>query len=274
MSHGYADLHLHTNRSDGYFSPQELIDKVLPHGLKAIAIADHDEISAIDEAMKYGKVKGIEVISGVELSVSYKGMDLHILGYCFDHNNSELVQYLSLFKNERIKRAEKIVHNLMNLGMPISFDSVLKKAGIGSVGRPHIANVLVEDGYVYSFQEAFDKFLGNGKPAHVNKYKIDVEEAFKIVKAAGGICSIAHPALDLTDNDLISIIKAGVDAIEIVHPRHNEEMQGHLTNLAESNGLLITGGSDFHGGTQGEDALGKYRVPYNVLAKIKERTNR
>lgn len=268
---GYADLHLHTNRSDGYYSPRELIEKVLPLGLKAIAIVDHDEISAIDEAMHYCDANGLEILPGVELSVSYRGMDLHVLGYCFDHKHPRLVEYLCRFKEERRKRAELMVQKLKKLGMPISLESVLDKAGEGSIGRPHIANVLIDEGYVSSFQEAFNKFLGNGRPAYFDKLKIEVAEALQLVKEAGGICSIAHPGLELSDSHLLELIKSGADAIEVFHPQHNDEKTQQLRDLAENNGVLITGGSDFHGGSKGDDALGKYKVPYANVEKMKER---
>ncbi len=270
QANGYADLHLHTNHSDGYYSLTELIDKTLSHDLKTISIVDHDEIGALDEAIEYGKLKGIEVIPGVELSVSYKHFDLHVLGYCFDHKSPELVEHLNLFKKERIQRAKKMVASLTKLGMPISFEAVMKKAGHGSVGRPHIANVLLDDEYVYSFQEAFNKYIGNGKPAHVGKLKIDIQAVLKLVKAAGGVCSIAHPGLELLDDDLLALIKEGVDAIEVVHPKHNGEKTKQLRQLAESNGVLTTGGSDFHGGRKGEEALGKYKVPCEVVTSLKK----
>lgn len=270
QANGYADLHLHTNHSDGYYCATELIDKTVAHGLKTVSIVDHDEIGALDEAIEYGKTMGVEVIPGVELSVSYKQFDLHVLGYCFDHKNPELVEHLNLFKKERIQRAEKMVASLTRLGMPISFEAVMRKAGHGSVGRPHIANVLLDDGYVYSFQEAFNKYIGNGKPAHVGKLKIDIQAVLQLVKAAGGVCSIAHPGLELSNDDLLTLIKEGVDAIEVVHPKHNKEKTSQLRQLAENNGVLTTGGSDFHGGTKGEEALGKYKVPDEVVQNLKE----
>lgn len=269
-TNGSVDLHLHTNRSDGYYSPIELINKVIPLGLKAIAIVDHDEISAFPEAIRYGQSRGLEVLPGVELSVDFHQQDIHILGYCFDYENPTLVDYLNLFKNERIKRAEKIVQKLSDLGMPISFDAVLQKAGRGSIGRPHVANVLIEKGFVYSFQEAFNKYLGEGKPANVEKYKIDIHVAFELIESAGGVCSIAHPGLQLSDDDLMSLIKSGVQGIEVVHPKHDEEQTHYYSYVAQMNGLLETGGSDFHGGQKGEEALGKFRVPYDIVLRMKD----
>lgn len=270
LKSGYADLHLHTNRSDGYCSPKELVDKALSHGLIAIAIVDHDEVSALDEAITYGKDQSLEVIPGVELSVSYRQLDLHILGYCIDYNNANLVEYLNSFKEERLRRAERMVNILTDMGMPISFEAVLRKAGSGSVGRPHIAHVLVEEGYVYSFQEAFDKYIGNVKPAYVEKFKLDVDIAIRLINAAGGVSSIAHPGLDLSEEDLIMLIKSGINGIEAIHPKHDKGQIHYYSEIANRNGLLVTGGSDYHGGKKGDEILGQYKVSYEVVKKMKE----
>lgn len=270
---GHADLHLHTNRSDGYYSPKELIDLIRPLGLRAIAIVDHDEISGLKDAIEYGSRFDIEVITGVELSVNYLHYDLHILAYCFDHENSQLVDHLKMIRIERLRRARKIVEKLNKLGMPISFDSVLKKASAGSVGRPHIASVLLEEGYVYSFQDAFNRYLGDGKPANIEKYRLDITTTIGLVRAAGGICSIAHPGLFLAQEDLLFLIKAGVQGIEVVHPKHDEEQVRNYRKLAQSHGLLETGGSDFHGGKKGDDVLGKYTIPYSAVENLKAAAN-
>lgn len=269
----YADLHLHTNRSDGFYSPTQVIDKARAHNLAAVAIVDHDEVGAIDEAFEYGKAHGVEVLTGVELSVSYRQHDLHVLAYCFDHRNPELCNYLELFKKERVKRAEKMSNKLAEMGMPISFDAVLQKAGEGTIGRPHVAHVLIDDGYVSNFQEAFNKYIGNGKPAYVDKYKFDIASAVNLIKTAGGICSIAHPGIQLSDDDLLALVKFGIEGIEVIHPRHSEKLTEHFSKLTAENGLLQTGGSDFHGGPKGEEALGKYKIPYDAVLKIKELTS-
>lgn len=270
FNHAYADLHLHTNRSDGLCSPKELVDKALSCGMKAIAIVDHDEVSALDEAIPYGKEKGLEVIPGVELSVSYQQFELHILAYCFDYKNTQLVNRLNLFKKERIKRAERMVEILATLGMPISFESVLLKAGVGSIGRPHIAEVLVEEGYVFSLQDAFNKYIGNGKQAHVAKYKVDVNSVLRLINSAGGVCSVAHPGIGTTNEVLAMLIKVGLPAIETIHPKHNEYQTRYFSELAKRNGLVETGGSDFHGGRKGNEVLGKYKVSYEVVRKLQE----
>jgi len=269
---GYADLHLHTHHSDGQCSPQEVVDKCSAYGLRAIAIVDHDEISGLPEAIEYGRAKGLEVLTGVELSVSFQNLDIHVLGYGFDCTHGPLVDYIAFLKEERVKRARRIVQRLAQMGMPLTFEAVLEKAGMGSVGRPHIAHALVEAGYVNSFQEAFNRFLADGRPANIRKHKIDITAAMKLIAEAGGVCALAHPGLQLRDEQVLQLAKVGLDAIEVVHPKHTPERVRFYRDLAESNGLLATGGSDFHGGARGEESLGKYTIPYEIVVQIKRLT--
>ncbi len=272
-TNGLVDLHLHTTRSDGHYTPQQLIDKVVPFGFRAIAISDHDEIGAIAEATSYAETKGLEVIPGVELSVKFRGRDIHILGYCFDPDHPALIHHLDLLRGERVKRARQIVAKLTDIGLEIPFEAVIEKAGSGSVGRPHIAFTLMDYGLVDSFKEAFETYIGDGKLANVEKFSMDISTALDLIKSAGGICSIAHPGLLLTTEDLMLLIKSGISGIEIVHPRHNEERMQFYRLLAENHGLLGTGGSDFHGGSKGEEALGKYTVPYAVVEQMKQKAD-
>jgi len=267
---GRVDLHLHTTRSDGHYPPEQLIDKLAALQFRAVAIADHDEIGAISEIKAYAKNRGIEIIPGVELSVQFGGRDIHVLGYCFDPDEPVLLEYLKLLRDDRINRARKIVHKLSTLGMPLPFEEVLRKAGSGSIGRPHIAFALLEHGHVDSFKEAFTKYIGDGKPAYVGKLSVDIKQAMQMIKSAGGLCSIAHPGLQLSTQDLMMLIKTGVSAIEVVHPKHDAEHTRFYAELARDHGLLPTGGSDFHGGSKGEEALGKYTVSYDVVNKMKE----
>jgi predicted metal-dependent phosphoesterase TrpH len=269
-----ADLHLHTNRSDGLLSPTEVIERAAAVGIKVVSITDHDEICALDEACRLGEKLGVEVLVGVELSSSFNGRDLHLLGYLFDPNHPRLVDYLEFFRAERVRRTEKILDRLKELGMPLSLDDVLRSAGSGSVGRPHIADALVKAGYVSTFQEAFNRFLADDQPAFVPKFKISPKEAIELVHEAGGVASIAHPGLDLTDDVLGAVIEVGADAIEIVHPQHNAAQQAHYRAIARAHGLLETGGSDFHGGRKGDDVLGKYNISLDAVERLKEKAGR
>lgn len=269
---GCADLHLHTTHSDGYYEPADLINKVAALNLCAVAITDHDEISALDEAIEMGRAQGLEVLTGVELSVSFQGRDIHLLGYCFDRQDVDLGAYLQLFRDERVKRARRILEKLGAVGVELSLHDVMDKAGTGSVGRPHIANVMLEKGIVGSFQEAFDKYLGDNKPASVSKYKLDVNEAISLIESAGGICCVAHPGIHFNDRSLITLLRMGMQGIEAVHPKHNYEKTRFYQNLARNYGLIATGGSDFHGGIKGEDAIGRYLVRYDVVEQLKSRS--
>lgn len=266
----FADLHLHSNRSDGLSTPIELVDMASQHNLRAIAIVDHDDISALDEAIPYGQSEGVEIIPGVELSVCYNQLEFHLLAYCFDYRNPDLLEYLDLFKRKRVARAQEMVHLLEKSGLPVSFEVVLKKAGEGTVGRPHIAEVLLEEGLVYSFQDAFNRFIGNGKPAYVASYRFELHRALALIHSAGGVCSIAHPGLEITNGVLLDLIKAGVNGIETIHPNHSQEQILYFRRIAEENGLFETGGSDYHGAKKGEDAFGHYNVPYEVVEKMKQ----
>ncbi len=267
-----VDLHLHTNHSDGYHSPVEVVDKAIWRGIETIAITDHDEVSALPLAIEYGSTNGIEVLPGIELSVRYKGLDVHILAYCFDYENEEFIKYINLFKKQRLKRAQQIVDKLTDLEVHIEFDEVLDIAGSGTVGRPHIANLLVAKKQVNNFQEAFDKYLGDGKPANVEKYSIDIQNAVSIIGRAGGICSIAHPGINLQNSDILDLIKFGVQGLEVIHPRHSQERVRQYRNVVEEYQLVETGGSDFHGGEKGENNLGNYTITYQSVNEIKRRT--
>jgi hypothetical protein len=265
----WADLHTHTTYSDGLLSPPEVVSQAKAANLRAIAITDHDEISGIDAALNAAKTLNIEIVSGVELSVTHKGIDVHVLGYFVDHHNPKLIAFVKDFQQERRLRLDRILAKLDALGKPLSKESVLIKAGTGSVGRPHIADAMVDAGFVESYYDAFNQYLAEGRPAYVPKKKLAAAEAIKLLHDAGGLASIAHPGLDVPDEVVFEMIRAGIDAIETVHPRHGDARRQHYTSIAEANGLLTTGGSDFHGGRKINERVGDFRVPYNVVEKMK-----
>ena len=225
---GKADLHLHTTFSDGALSPSELIERARQAGLTTISITDHDHTGALDEAAALAARHGIVVVPGVELSTIVGEADVHILGYFFNHRDKRLQEYLELFRLERLKRAERIVGKLNELKLPLTIAAVLRRAGTGSVGRPHIATALVEEGLIGSYQEAFSKYIGFGKPAYEKKYMISPREAIALVAAAGGLSFLAHPSTFITEAVLREIIDAGIDGIEVVHPSHSPELIGAL----------------------------------------------
>ena len=268
----YADLHLHTIYSDGVLTPYELVQKAAKAGLSVISITDHDNVGAIEEAIECGKSCGIEVVPGVELSVELNEKDVHVLAYFFDYKNKRLLDYLARFREERLRRAERIVEKLNHINIPITMDSVLDCAGIGSVGRPHIAAALVEHGLIDTYNEAFIKYIGTGMPAYEKKYQMAPEEAVKLIAATGGLSFLAHPGKYTSEVELLQLIHAGVDGIEVVHPSHSKTQQEFYRNLVQQYFLLESGGSDFHGGKKNDDeVLGAYAVPIQVVDEMRNR---
>jgi 3',5'-nucleoside bisphosphate phosphatase len=267
-----ADLHLHTIHSDGALTASELLKRVHNAGISIISITDHDNVGALDEAIEVGKSFGIEVIPGVELSVAMNDKDIHLLAYLFDYTNQKLLDYLAFFRYERLKRAERIVQKLNNINIPLKLDAVLDQAGIGSVGRPHIASALLEEGLTDTYHEAFMKYIGVGAPAYEKKYQLSPQETIELISQAGGLTFLAHPGKYTTDVELSSLIKSGLDGIEVVHPSHNEARQEFYRGVIHQYFLLECGGSDFHGGKKNDDdTLGAYTVPLNIVEDMRSR---
>lgn len=269
---GKADLHLHTKFSDGVHSPQQLLDKAREVGLTAIAITDHDHVGAFDEASEWGAQLGITVLPGLELSVSLGDKDLHLLAYLFDHTNPMLLDYLAFFRGERLKRAERMVKKLNSINVPLKLDTVLDHAGIGAVGRPHVANALLEEGFVESFHEAFQRFIGIGGPAYETKFQLSPQEAFRLIGQAGGLSFLAHPGRHLPEQDLLLLIKQGLDGIEVVHPSHSDLQRKYYRGIVNQYFLLESGGSDYHGGKKNDDhVFGACTVPLHVVETMRSR---
>lgn len=268
-----VDLHLHTNYSDGKLSPQQLIDAAKKSGLSIISITDHDNINAIEEAIRYGKTKGIQVIPGVEISADIGEQEIHILGYFIDYQNKKLLDFLTSSRQKRLLRNEKIVEKLNSMGSRIKFNSILLKAGLNtSIGRPHIAMELNEEGFVNSYYDAFIKYIGDGKPAYVKKPNPSVAEVTKLISEMGGLSFIAHPGRSVRDELLLRLIDDGVDGIETIHPSHSKEDVEYFSTVAAEHFLLTSGGSDFHGGAKNDGKnFGKYFVSLNEIINMKRR---
>jgi len=269
-----ADLHTHTNFSDGMFSPEELILKAKNAGLKYLAITDHDNVDAVEEAINFAGGQGIELIPGAEISAEHNGKETHILAYFIDYKNEELLEYLKGFRKERLKRAEKIVVKLNELGIPLKLDDVLSKVkGNASIGRPHIAIALVEANLVNNYFDSFNRLIGDDKPAYVKKPNISAKEAIKLINRCGGLSFIAHPGKNLRDsNTLFELIEFGIDGIEVIHPSHTEYDTAYFQDIASQYFLLESGGSDFHGGRiNDESILGKYFINESKISAMKNR---
>ena len=269
-----ADLHMHTCYSDGLYTPSELINLVKEKEIDKIAITDHDSINAIEEATECGRSLGIEVIPGVEISTDIEDHEVHLLGYFLDTSNEELNKYLTFFRDERFHRAKRIIQKLRNLGINISMDDVMDKAKNSAVGRPHIAGTLVDLGFVEDYYSAFDKYLGDGKPACERKIHVSPQSALKIINDAGGLSFIAHPGY-VKESILMTLIKAGLDGIEVVHPSHKDYKKRFYKGIVNQYCLLESGGSDFHGGKKGDaDNLGKYCIDASKVEAMRKRLHK
>jgi hypothetical protein len=264
------DLHTHTLYSDGALTPYELIELANRNGLNIISITDHDSINAIREAGECARDFGIEIISGVEISTDIDDKEIHLLAYFIDIDNEELQKYLSFFRDERMHRAKRIVQKLRNLGLNISFDDVIDHAKNSAVGRPHIAYTLADLGIVKNYQEAFERYIGDYGPAFERKIHVSPQSALKLISDAGGLSFIAHPGY-MKENLLMSLIKAGVDGIEVIHPSHNENQIQFYRGIVNQYCLLESGGSDFHGGKKMDnDNLGKYYISGSQLDAMRK----
>ena len=264
------DLHLHSTCSDGTVEPVTVVKKAHEAGLKAISLTDHDSVDGVEIAITAGESVGLEVISGVELSATLEGMDIHILAYLVDPNHPSLLDYLRIFRDERMNRAERIVKRLNQLGIGLTIHAVKAKAQEGAVGRPHIADAMVEEGYVFSIPEAFQKYLGYNRPAYERKYVLSPEEAIGLIHDASGLASLAHPGIYKRDDLLSHLVSCGLDGIETIHAKHTPEQIRHFRESAKLHGLLETGGSDCHGGGRVQPTMGTVEVPYSFLERLKE----
>ncbi|NTW54677.1 MAG: PHP domain-containing protein [Chlorobaculum sp.] len=266
-----ADLHIHTKCSDGLFTPEEIVRKAVNAKLKAISITDHDTVKGIDQAKPLALESGLELIPGVEMSSAYKGYDIHILAYFFDYQHSELKHYLDHCRSLRTERAERMVQKLAKMGVKIEIEQIIMKAQNGSVGRPHIAAVLQDGGFVKSFSEAFSKYLGSHSPAYVKSIETHPEEVIRLVNEAGGLSFLAHPAQNVPDEILRQLISFGLDGLEIIHPSHDTYRQNYYREIANEYFLLFSGGSDYHGLKDHEDHFGQIWIPYEWVTKMKSR---
>lgn len=270
-----VDLHLHSRFSDGLHTPADLVRMAVEKKLSAISLTDHDCLDGVKEAVAAGEKDGIEVLSGVELSCEFRGRDLHILGYGVDPDHADFQGMLRRFRETRHQRGLRIIEKLNALGVSIDAEEVLKKSGEGSLGRPHIAAVLAEKGIVSNPVQAFDRYIAEGGPAYVPKYKMTPAEAIRYIRMAGGLAFMAHPGVFLQNmEELYALMEEGFDGIEIYHPKHNPETVRRLNTIADMHGLLISGGSDYHGFATRDLPLGALDIPYDVLGRINQRLDR
>ena len=266
-----ADLHMHSFHSDGVASPTDLAALARAAGLRAVSLTDHDTMAGWAEYEAACRQAGLEAIPGVELSARSGEREAHILGYCVDARSDALLDALEVFRSSRERRAEQMVDRLHDLGIPLTMEEVRRVAGLGAIGRPHVAEALVKAGLVTSYNEAFRRYLRVGCPAYVAKVRLDVDEAVEIIHGAGGLAVLAHPSTHFQERDISRMTGQGLDGLEVTHPRHSPEETRRFSEIGVRNGLFLTGGSDYHGGARGEAEVGRPRVSYDLVAIMKER---
>jgi predicted metal-dependent phosphoesterase TrpH len=266
----FVDLHTHSTASDGTLLPEQVIEAAASCGLKALALTDHDTIGGIPAAREAGERLGIRVITGVELSAFQDGHEVHVLALHLSHLDT-LHKRLEDLRASRFTRAEKIVEKLNALGIPITLDEVLQQANGGAVGRPHVARALIARGVVHDFRDAFMRYLGGNGSAFVPKDKLSIEDAIAIAHDAGALAIWAHPGDGGRREQLEPLVAAGLDGIEIRHPSHSGEDIKRLQALTDFFGLVPSGGSDWHGATDGPRRLGMMNIPSEWLDRQDER---
>lgn len=275
-----VDLHTHTTASDGVLTPTQLVARASRLGLKTLAITDHDSTEGVAEGQRAGQAHGLEVIAGVEINTDVPGAEIHVLGYFLDPSHAELNTELARIREGRLSRARKMAEALTAMGAPVRFERILEIAGDGAVGRPHVAQALLEAGHVRGFGEAFEKYIGRNSPAYVERTKFSPAEACALICRAGGVPSLAHPvffdrygaikaAFDL-DQILPPMLEAGLTGIEVYYPGYDAITIERLLGVARRYGLLPTGGTDFHGVRANEPDLGGIYVPRKVVNRLRE----
>ena len=246
------DLHTHSNRSDGTFEPAEVVRLAAERALDVVALTDHDTTDGLPEALATGSVVGVEVVPGVEFSAEFEGNSVHVLCYWMDPQDPALQLELRRLREDRFRRGELMVGKLQELGLPVAFQRVRAIAGDATIVRPHIAQAMVEAGVVATEKEAFERYIGDGGPAHVAKHALDPVNAVALIDGAGGVCALAHPGMWGDQSSVpVELIErmaaAGMRGLEVDHPDHPPEMRERYRTLAGELGLIATGGSDCHG---------------------------
>lgn len=264
------DLHTHTTASDGLLAPQALVGEARARGVGLLAITDHDTTAGLEEALAAGKAEDVEVWPAVELSCDMAVGEVHILGY-FVHWRLEWFQtLLHRLREGRERRAERMVERLAALGAPVAFSLVEALARGGTIGRPHVARALVEAGHVKSVSEAFDRYIGRHGPAYVERLKVTPAQAVEVVRAAGGLAVLAHPGWGVPDDLIPELVTAGLDGVEVYYPDHVPAQVERYAALARRHGLLVTGGTDFHGNSLATGVpVGSQYVPEAVIEPLR-----
>lgn len=274
------DLHTHSTFSDGTFTPSQLVKYAEEKGLKAFALTDHDTTEGVKEAKSIET--DVEVISGVEISTRYDKKEIHIVGLYVNENDADLNRQLKYYREKRVTRNFEILEKLNSLGVNITIDDVKESCTGDVISRAHIAKALVSKGFVGSYTEAFDRYLGDNKCAYVPRETLNYEESMELITKAGGVPVLAHPLLyKMSDTNLenmmVKLRQKGLKAVEVYYSTHSNSDTQHVMAMANRVGLVYSGGSDFHGATKPKidmgTGMGKLAVPYEILEKIRGERN-
>lgn len=260
-----ADLHVHSTASDGTLSSEELVALALERGLAVLSIADHDSVAGLQSALARAEGTPLTLIPAVELSATAHGWDAHILGYFVNHRDPALLRRLADLRDARMRRARTMVATLNEAGYSVALEDVLAMSNGGAVGRSHVARALVSRGHAGTVREAFERFIGRGRPFYVAKDISTPSEAIATVRAAGGVAVVAHPGVSKLDDLIPELVAAGLGGIEAYHADHTEEQRRHYATMASDLGLLVTGGTDFHGHGAPNPELGTVDVPREAV---------
>jgi 3',5'-nucleoside bisphosphate phosphatase len=265
------DLHVHSTASDGSLSPGGVVKRAAGAGLRAIALTDHDTLAGIPEALAAGEQYGVRVVGGCEFSAAAPWGEMHVLGYFLPPDSPQLDAFLERCRADRVRRAQEMVQHLQRLGVDLSFESVLQESAGGAVGRPHVARAIVRHGGAIDLGDAFDRFLGRGRPAFVEKTLPQFRTITELVHATGGLVSVAHLKERGTRAFIERLKGEGLDAVETRHPSHDPDLRARLTDITLQLGLLRTGGSDWHGDPEPgvtHCTIGSQSVPMEWLERL------
>ncbi len=265
----FADLHLHTNFSDGTYTPEELTGRAVELGLAAVALTDHDTVEGCARMEAACARAGLEFLPATELTAEVEGNELHLLGYFVDTANPRLLAEMTRFQQVRQNRVREMVARLNQFDIPLQADAVFALANCRSPGRPHVARALVMGGFCSSLDEAFERFLKKHRPAWVPKFKMSGLDAIELIHQAEGLAVMAHPGLNHADEIIPALVRAGLDGLECFHTKHTPSASERYLRLAQELGLLITGGSDCHGLSKGKPLIGTVKVPYEYVEQLK-----
>lgn len=270
MTVSRIDLHTHSNASDGSYPPERVAAMAEANGVAVFSLTDHDTLEGIPEARARAEEAGIRFIPGVELSVTEAAADVHLLAYGFDPADATLRGAIGRYREGRRERARKILARLKGLGIRIPMDEIEEIAKGAAIGRPHVAEALLRGGYVETFDEAFQRYLGHHAPAYVPKPVVLLEQASAIVRDAGGVVILAHPRTLNRDHLIPGMARRGLDGIEVWHSKHDAADVERYRGFAQLHGLLMTGGTDYHGERTPDLTVGCVAVPESILAPLDE----